>query len=120
MKMSWNELSKLNINNKDKFVNIFRKVLDKINEGVFNFKESKIEKNDYYIIVEEDRLNSYFVHIVPKEAYSLFNKMKIEQPSSILGFSVLVGKYNNREVRVSCFSIPCDLLSKAIIGESQK
>jgi len=62
------------------------------------------------VIVETNRLRSYFVHIVPEESYNLFKEISQKAPQQFLGFSVFVKKYHDKDVRVSCFGIPCSLL----------
>ena len=100
----WEELEKVNIVNKEKYVIVFKKIINQIQKGAFDFRNKETE--DYYILNEKG-----FVYIIPKELFDLFHKMKKEAPNEFLGFTVLV---NN--VRVSCFGIPCSELSKSIIN----
>jgi len=72
-----------------------------------------IEKGDYFIIVESNRMNSYFVHIVPNQTYELFKEM--QKTDQFLGFSVVAGKYKRKDVSVSCFGVDCSTLGKALI-----
>ena len=65
-------------------------------------------------------MNSYFIHIVPKQVYALFKEMQEKAPNSVLGFSVLAGKYKSRDVRVSCFGIECSLLGKSLIKKKKE
>ena len=106
----WEKLEKVNIENKQRYLKLFKELINKIQEGKYNFKD--FEGKDYYIINEDNRKGSKFVHIVPKELISLFNNMKNSAPNEFLGFTVLI---NN--IRVSCFGIPCSELSKAIINK---
>lgn len=108
----WNKLSNVNIENKERFQKLFSEIVNKIKNNEFSFKNE--EKEDYYILVEENRMDSYFVHIVPKKIYNLFKEMKDKAPGQFLGFSVVAGKYNNKEVRVSCFGVQCNLLGKSL------
>ena len=100
----WNELEKVDIKDKEKYVLAFKKLINQIQKNDFDFENKETE--DYYIINEKG-----FVHIVPKEVFNLFMKMKKQAPNEFLGFTVLIN-----EVRVSCFGIPCSELSKAIIS----
>jgi hypothetical protein len=70
--------------------------------------------SDYYVIIEANRLNSYFVHIVPKPTYELFKKMQNSIKNQMLGFTVLAGKHKEKDVRVSCFGVECGLLGKSL------
>ena len=105
------ELENIDIKNKERYLNLFRDLMEKIKSGNYNFRNEKGE--DYYIINEDDRKGSRFVHIVPKELLRLFNKVKENYPDEFLGFTILI---NN--TRVSCFGIPCSELSKVIINKN--
>ena len=104
----WKELEKVNIENKERYVELFRDLIEQIKKGRFNFKD--YQGNDYYIINEEKN-GEKFVYIVPLNLINLFNNMIASAPNEFLGFTVLVNK-----TRVSCFGIPCSELSKAVIG----
>lgn len=102
----WDKLSQLNIPNKDKFQALFSDIVGKVQKKEFDLTIREEDNSDHYIIVEE-RLDSIFVHIVPKEAYELFKQMP---KNEFIGFSVMAG--NN--VRVSCFGVECNLLGKSL------
>lgn len=106
----WDKLLEVDVKNKEKFVKIFSDVVKMIGEGIFDFKEKK--EDNYSIVIEENRVGSYFVHIVPDEVLELFKEMK--KIEGFLGFSVLAGKYKNKDVRVSCFGIECNKLGKGL------
>ena len=106
----WEKLGKVNVKNREKYIKLFRDLIDNLKSGDYNFKN--YDGGDYYIINEENRKSSKFVHIVPKELINLFNEMKEKAPDEFLGFSVLIN-----DVRVSCFGIPCSELTKAIINK---
>ena len=108
----WDELLQLDIKNKERFQDLFSYYVDEVKEGRLILQTREEDKEDYSLVTEENRLGSYFVHIVPKEAYALFKKMPTNQ---FLGFSVVAGKYNNKDVRVSCFGVECGKLGKALI-----
>jgi len=110
----WDKLSEVDIKNKERFQKLFSEMIAKIQKNKFPIKIGEIEKEDYYIVVEENRANSYFVHIVPKQVYGLFKEMQKEAPYQFLGFSVVAGKYNNKDVRISCFGVQCSLLGKSL------
>ena len=109
----WDELSKVDIEDKARFQELFSDVVSKIKNNEFELKIGEKEKEDYYMVIEENRMVGYFVHIVPKEVYWLFKKM--QETNQFLGFSVVAGKYRNKDVRVSCFGVQCNLLGKSLI-----
>jgi hypothetical protein len=110
----WDELLRIQIDNKERFQKLFSETVDKIKDNNFDLRIGEIEKEYYFIVVEENRQNSYFVNIVPKQVYNLFKKMQIEAKNDFLGFSVLAGKHKGRDVRVSCFGVPCGILGKSL------
>lgn len=109
----WNELGKVNVTNKEIYTALFSEIVRKVRQNQFDFEEK--DNGDYKIVIEENRMRSIFVHIVPQEVYSLFKKMHETAPQSFLGFSVVAGRYGGKEVRVSCFGIPCNLLAKSLL-----
>ncbi len=70
------------------------------------------DKGEHMLITEEYRIDSYFANIAPKSILNLFKEMQVKAPNEILGFSVMVEKFENKEVRVSCFGIQRNLLTK--------
>ena len=110
--MNIKELENIRLHNKEIYVNAFKELLTNIKNKEFDFKD--IEKENYYII-NEIRLNSHFVHIVPKELINIFKKMKEDNPEDFLGMTILMGKINNQDIRISCFGVPCSLLTKSLI-----
>jgi len=110
----WEKLSRVNIVNKELYQRVFVETFKKIQKNSFSLEIGETRKKDYTIIVESDRMNSLFVHIVPNQLYDLFREMQRTAPNEVLGFSVLAGKKEGKEVRVSGFGIRCDLLGKAL------
>ncbi|MBI1972761.1 hypothetical protein HYS50_02025 [Candidatus Woesearchaeota archaeon] len=110
----WNKLANIHIENKEKYKKIFSQTVKKIRERKYDLQIGETEKDDHYIIIEDKRMNSYFVHVVPKGAYSLFKEMQEKIPQSFLGFTVVAGKQNNKDIRVSCFGIDCSSLGKSL------
>ena len=108
------ELSKVNLGNKEEYARIFSKLVKQSKNNKLKFKVGVFDKGKYYLVNEENRGGSYFIHIVPKEVYPLFCKMQKEIPHSPLGFTVLAGKLNNKEVRISRFGVQCNLLGKSL------
>ncbi len=86
----------------------------KVRDNNFSLDFGEYDKGDYYLVIEENRKSSYFVHIVPKEVYNLFKEMQGEAPNEFLGFSVLAGKHNNKNIYLSCFGVKCNLLGRSL------
>ena len=105
---AFDKLLNIHLKNKERYLQLFKDLIKEIKAGTYDFKD---KQGDNYLIINENRMNSKFVHIVPKELINLFNEMKEEAPEDFLGFTVLI---NN--TRVSCFGLPCSILSKAIIN----
>ena len=106
------EIERINVKNKRLYLEIFEKLLKEIRLKKFDFKDSK---NEDYLIVNEERLNSHFVHLVPRELESVFYEIKKNNPDTFLGFTILVGKTEGTDVRLSCFGLPCSELTKVIL-----
>jgi len=111
----WDKLGKTNIKQKEKFAKIFADLVKDIRLDNYNFSANTVDKGDYFIIHEENRQNSFFISIVPKEVYPLFKEMQEKAPNQFLGFSVLCGKKQEKDIRVTCFGVPCSLLAKSLI-----
>ena len=113
------ELSELKVKNKAKYQKLFSQLVSRVQNNKLLINPGIKEYKEHYVITEEDRLNSYFIHIVPKEAFYIFKEM-IKQPDIFLGFSVLAGKHNNKDIRISCFGVQCNLLGKALIDSKKR
>ena len=116
----WDKLLAVNISNKSFYQKVFSNVVNLVKDNKFSFDADLIDKEKYYIVIEKNRLNGYFVHVVPKKVYTLFLEMQEEVTDAPLGFSVLAGKYKSRDVRVSCFGIECSLLGKSLIKKKKE
>ena len=116
----WDELLGKDIEDKEKYVKIFSKLVDEVKKNPKEYiKDEVIEKEDYYLVMEENREKSCFVHVVPKELFMFFNDMR-KKVKGILGFSVLVANVEGKEVRVSCFGVDCSHLGKGLIKDDNK
>jgi len=111
----WDKLLQVNIDNKERFQKLFSEIVTKVQNKELPLNVGEIEKEDHFIVVEEDRMSSYFVHIVPKQVYDLFTEMQAQAPNQFLGFSLVAGRHNNKDVRVSCFGVECGLLGKSLL-----
>jgi len=116
----WDELLSREVEDKEKYKRIFSDLVREVQKNPKQYiKEDVIEKEDYYLVMEENRAESCFVHVVPKELFMFFNEMR-KKVKGILGFSVLVGNVNGKEVRVSCFGVDCSSLGKSLIKNDNK
>lgn len=116
----WQKLERIQIVNKEKCLDAFLKIVAEVGDGKYDFREGATGMGEYYIVNEADRQGSSFVHIVPAEAYRVFEDMRRKMPDSFLGFSMLCGKIRNRDLRVSCFAIPTSEITKALISRKVK
>ena len=110
----WTKLSEVNVQNKERFAGLFKEIVNQVQQGQFVLSEGEKEGDDHYVVQETSRANSHFISIVPKEVYPLFKEMQGKAPNQFLGYSVLAGS-NGKDVRVTCFGVPCNLLAKALI-----
>lgn len=112
----WDKLEKTNIKEKEKFAKIFAELVNDIRSNNYNFSPNTIiDKGEYFIVNEENRQNSFFITIVPKEVYPLFKEMQEKAPNEFIGFSILCGKKQEKDIRATCFGVPCSLLAKSLI-----
>ncbi len=112
----WDQILKTRIKDQEKYTELFPQIIEYVLFKKDNFKDNIENKDFYYLITEENRANCVFVHIVPKELMQLFRQIQIQAPNEFLGYSVLIGRRDNKETRVSCFGIPCSLLAKSIMN----
>ncbi len=110
----FDELLQVDVKNKERFQELFSETVRTVRLSKFSIVVGEKEKEDHYLVTEDGRFGGYFIHIVPKEIYSLFKKMQAAVPHDLLGFSVVAGKHNNKDVRVSCFGVQCNLLGKSL------
>jgi len=110
----WNVLSKVNIEEKEKYQELFSALVQQVKNNSIQINIGETEYTDHFLVIEENRMGAYFLHIVPKIVYSLFKEMQIKAPQSFLGFSVLAGKRDGKDIRVSCFGVQCTLLAKSL------
>jgi|SRR3989344_3412506 len=115
----FDSLGQVNVPDKEKFQNLFYKLVKKVRDNEFEVEIGEKKFKDYSIIVEENRKNSYFIHIVPEEVYGLFKELQVKAPNEFLRYSVLASTFNNKPVRVSCFGVECNKLGKALISKKE-
>jgi len=109
----WEEISKINLKKEEKYVRLFLKLISQIQKNKFPIKTGEIKEKDHYIITEH-RMNSIIINIIPFELYTLFKKLQKQAFHQFLGFTILAGKYNDKDVRASCFGVKCAKLIKSI------
>jgi len=117
---AWEKLGQVNLPEKEKYIRVFVKTFKQIQAGEFNLRAREEERKNYFLMVEEERAGGWFVHVVPKELYELFKALQHGAPNSFLGFSVVAGNYNGREVRVSCFGVQCNELGLALARTTKR
>ena len=106
----WDIINNLHVDDPDAFKLLFTSILKQIKNHDFDFTPRIEDKGNCYLIVEQNRLDSIFIHLVPHQVYPYFLVIAGSTPDAFLGFTVLVGNSNDRPVRVSCFGIPCTRL----------
>jgi hypothetical protein len=95
-------------------IQAFIDTIDQAQKGNYEFIEGHHDKGSYFLVNEANRGGSSFVHIVPKELYEDFLRMQ-KSGDIFIGFSMLCGKNGNRDLRVSCFGISTNDLTRAMI-----
>jgi hypothetical protein len=115
----WQKLEKIQIKNKKESIEAFMKILKQVESGKYKFEEGSENNGKYFVVNEVNRQGSNFVHIVPNEAFEIFEQMRKSMPNSFLGFSILCGKIGNKDVRVSCFAVPTSDITRAMIGKKK-
>lgn len=113
----WQKLENVRIRNKKECIEAFVKILKQVEDGNYKFQEGVEDMKKYFVVNEANRQGSNFIHIVPKETYEIFEYMRKTMPNSFLGFSILIGKIDNRDTRVSCFAVPTSEITRAMIGK---
>lgn len=113
----WDKILATRVKDVEKYAKLFPQIIEYVLFKKEHFTDNVEDKDYYYLITEENRANSTFVHIVPKELMQLFRQVQIQAPNEFLGYSVLIGRRDNKETRVSCFGIPCSILAKSIMND---
>lgn len=112
----WQRLNSVKISVKGECIDAFLRIMREVENGSYALQLGDQDKGKYVVVHEQERQGSMFVHVVPKEAYKIFQEMRRQMPDSFLGFSVLCGKIAGKPVRVSCFAVPTSDITRAIIG----
>ena len=112
----WDQILKTRVKDIERFANLFPQVIDYILFKKKEFRDDMEDKQDYLLITEENRANCVFVHVVPKELMSLFRQMQIQSPNDFYGYSVLAGRRDGKDLRITCFGVPCSILYKSIMN----
>ncbi len=118
MKSLWERIEGSEAKHAEECLSLFSETVKAAGSAKYVFSEGVKEKGKCYVISESGRKGSLFVHVVPKDLIRLFREAQKKAPDEFLGFSVLAGKHNGMDVRVSCFGIPCGLAGKALFGKS--
>ncbi len=115
----WEKARTIKIKNKEKIIRNFLKIVKDVKEKKYKFKKGDVEMNGFWLVNEENRNGSSFIHIVPKESYETFNEIKRRMPEMILGFSILCGKNKNKSLKVSCYGIPIADINKVMMSKKK-
>jgi hypothetical protein len=113
----WQKLGSIKISGKDECIDAFLRIMREVENRSYALQLGERDMGKYVLVHEQERQGSMFIHVVPKEAYKMFQEMRRQMPDSFLGFSVLCGKIAGRPVRVSCFAVPTSEITRAIIGK---
>lgn len=115
----WDDLSGVKVSGKAECLEAFVRIVGEVESGRYKFVEGTVEKGSYSVVNEAERNGSSFVHVVPREAHKIFERMRREMPNSFLGFSMLCGKNGKKDLRVSCFAVPTSEITRAMISGSR-
>ncbi len=95
----------LNIKNPEILADAFTKVVQDLQFSEEDIRDDVEDKGDYFIVMEENRAGSHFVHIVPKELYDEFQVLQAKRPHDLVGSAILVGRKNGKEIYATIFGI---------------
>jgi len=95
----------LNIKNPEILADAFSKLVQDIQFSEEEIRDDVEDKGDYFIVMEENRAGSHFVHIVPKELYDEFRVLQTKRPQDLVGSAILVGRKNGKEIYATIFGI---------------
>jgi hypothetical protein len=112
------ELEKIKLKDEKKYSVLFSKLISKVSENPKKYlseKEKTIKEKKYTVVIEPNRKSSCIITLVPENLFKLFIKLKKKYPDEFLGFTILVGNVNGRDIRVSCFGVNPFELSRTLI-----
>ncbi len=89
----------------ERFKKIFKELISSVTYKKTSFEDRVEEKEDYYIVTEENRRGSHYVHLVPKVIYHKFRGFQIKSPNKEPPHSLLCGRKGQKEIKVACFGV---------------
>ena len=66
--------------------------------------------DEYKLVTEAQRKDAIYVHIVPMELYNLFRKWQKTHMYTFEGKSILLGRRNEKELRVTFYGVDLEQL----------
>jgi hypothetical protein len=104
----WQTLIGLELGYADQYLQSVKEVADFVRHRQENF-EDRIEDKDTFWLVTEERLGSFYIHLIPKELWPLFRQAQIKEPQEqklLEENSFLLRQFRRADVRLICYGIP--------------
>lgn len=82
------------------------------------FKQSDFSSNiqefgdEYKLVTESQRPSNIYIHIVPTELFHLFREWQEQHLYTFEGKSILLGRRDNKELRLAFFGIDLDEINQ--------
>ncbi len=102
--MTYDKLLSVNLSNKEELALEFSKAVRALESN------KEITPSDSYKIRTVNNKFGKVIYLVPNQLIELFEEMNKEHPEELLGYAVQI-----KDVRVSCFGVPCSMLAKGLI-----
>ena len=87
------------------YLRLFLELVEFVRTKKMDFNDSVEEKDDHYVVTEEERGGCSYVHLVPKDLFHKFRGVQINAPSKMFDDCVVCGRKNGKEIRVMCFGL---------------
>jgi hypothetical protein len=104
----WQTLLGIELSYADQYLSSIKDVADFIRHRQEDFSE-QIEDRDGFKLVTEERLGSFYIHLIPTELFPIFRQAQIKEPweqKLLAENSVVLRQYKRAEVRLICYGIP--------------
>ena len=92
-------------NEVERYKKLFRDTVEYVIHKKTNFEDRVEEKDEYYVVTEEDRAGCHYVHLVPGSLYHKFRGFQINSPTKEPGQYLLCGRKGGRSIKVACFGV---------------
>jgi|GEM_PF-2666232 len=110
----WQKIAKLEVKDSAKFAKLFAETASRLQAELGDFKEHIEDGGDFLLVFEGNRASADYIHFVPKEAWPIFREMQINSTHEYFGVSILLGRRNNKELRLGCIGIPTSMLQQEL------